>query len=102
LIRITEYYTVDYVDEILVDKREQPDSISKDFERRIEGDRAVFEKSKIALPTSTSVRGVASSRITTTYSDGTTNLTAIVGKHCNTSDSPFSGTRFGPSRGRCS
>jgi glycosyltransferase involved in cell wall biosynthesis len=45
-IRITEYYTVDYVDEILVDKREQPDSISKDFERRIEGDRAVFEKVK--------------------------------------------------------
>lgn len=45
-IRITEHYTVDYVDEILVDKREQPDSISKDFESRIEGDLAVFEKVK--------------------------------------------------------
>ncbi|OYR50333.1 glycosyltransferase family 2 protein [Halorubrum sp. Ea8] len=45
-IRITEHYEVDYVDEILVDKREQPDSISKDFESRIEGDLAVFEKVK--------------------------------------------------------
>jgi len=43
-LRITEHYTVDYVDEILVDKREQPDSISKDFDSRIEGDLAVFEK----------------------------------------------------------
>jgi len=43
-IRITEHYVVDYVDEILVDKREQPDSISKDFDSRIEGDLAVFEK----------------------------------------------------------
>ena len=45
-IRITEYYEVDYVNEILVDKREQPDSISKDFNSRIEGDLAVFEKVK--------------------------------------------------------
>lgn len=45
-LRITEHYKVDYVDEILVDKREQPDSISKDFESRIEGDLAVFEKVK--------------------------------------------------------
>lgn len=45
-IRITEHYEVDYVDEILVDKREQPDSISKDFESRINGDLAVFEKVK--------------------------------------------------------
>lgn len=45
-IRITEQYEVDYVDEILVDKREQPDSISKDFDRRIKGDLAVFEKVK--------------------------------------------------------
>jgi glycosyltransferase involved in cell wall biosynthesis len=43
-LRITEHYEVDYVDEILVDKREQPDSISKDFDSRIEGDLAVFEK----------------------------------------------------------
>lgn len=43
-LRITEHYTVDYVDEILVDKREQPDSISKDFDSRIEGDLAVFGK----------------------------------------------------------
>lgn len=43
-IRITEHYAVDYVDEILVDKREQPDSISKDFDSRIRGDLAVFEK----------------------------------------------------------
>ncbi|MFD1562868.1 glycosyltransferase family 2 protein [Haloarchaeobius amylolyticus] len=43
-IRITEHYKVDYVDEILVDKREQPDSISKDFDSRIEGDLEVFEK----------------------------------------------------------
>jgi len=43
-LRITKHYTVDYVDEVLVDKREQPDSISKDFESRIEGDIAVFEK----------------------------------------------------------
>lgn len=45
-LRLTEHYKVDYVDEILVDKREQPDSISKDFESRIEGDHAVFEKVK--------------------------------------------------------
>jgi glycosyltransferase involved in cell wall biosynthesis len=45
-IRITEHYEVDYVDKILVDKREQPDSISKDFKSRIEGDLAVFEKVK--------------------------------------------------------
>jgi glycosyltransferase involved in cell wall biosynthesis len=45
-IRITEHYDVDYVDEILVDKREQPDSISKDFDSRIKGDLAVFEKVK--------------------------------------------------------
>lgn len=45
-IRIMENYEVDYVDEILVDKREQPDSISKDFDSRIEGDLAVFEKVK--------------------------------------------------------
>ncbi|WP_082224248.1 glycosyltransferase family 2 protein [Halorubrum sp. T3] len=45
-LRITEHYTVDYVDEILVDKREQPDSISKDFDSRIKGDLAVFEKIK--------------------------------------------------------
>lgn len=43
-LRITEHYTVDYVDKILVDKREQPNSISNDFESRIEGDLAVFEK----------------------------------------------------------
>jgi glycosyltransferase involved in cell wall biosynthesis len=43
-IRITEQYRVDYVDEILVDKREQPDSISTDFERRVAGDCAVLEK----------------------------------------------------------
>lgn len=43
-IRITEHYEVDYVNEILVDKREQPDSISKDFESRIAGDLAVFDK----------------------------------------------------------
>jgi hypothetical protein len=34
------------VNEILVDKREQPNSISKDFDSRIEGDLAVFEKVK--------------------------------------------------------
>lgn len=45
-LRITEHYTVDYVNEILVDKREQPDSISKDFNSRVEGDIAVFEKVK--------------------------------------------------------
>lgn len=45
-IRITEHYQVDHVDEILVEKREQPDSISKDFDSRIDGDLAVFEKVK--------------------------------------------------------
>jgi glycosyltransferase involved in cell wall biosynthesis len=43
-IRTTEHYQVDYVDEVLVDKREQPDSISKDFDSRINGDLSVFEK----------------------------------------------------------
>lgn len=43
-IRITEHYRVDFVDEILVEKREQPGGISKDFDRRIRGDLAVFEK----------------------------------------------------------
>jgi glycosyltransferase involved in cell wall biosynthesis len=43
-IRITEHYEVDYVDEILVDKREQPGSISKDFDSRIQGDKAVLQK----------------------------------------------------------
>lgn len=46
-IRITEKYSVDYVDEVLVDKREQPDSISKDFDSRIAGDLAVFRKVKM-------------------------------------------------------
>jgi glycosyltransferase involved in cell wall biosynthesis len=45
-IRITDHYEVDYVGEVLVDKREQPDSISKDFDSRIRGDLAVFEKVK--------------------------------------------------------
>jgi len=45
-IRVTEQYRVDYVDEILVKKREQSDSISKDFQSRIEGDLRVFEKVK--------------------------------------------------------
>lgn len=43
-IRITEQYDVDFVDEILVEKREQEDSISKDFESRIRGDQAVLQK----------------------------------------------------------
>jgi glycosyltransferase involved in cell wall biosynthesis len=43
-IRVTEQYEVDHVDEILVDKREQPNSISKDFDSRIQGDRAVLQK----------------------------------------------------------
>lgn len=43
-IRITEHYEVDYVDEILVEKREQEDSISKDFDSRIQGDKAVLQK----------------------------------------------------------
>jgi glycosyltransferase involved in cell wall biosynthesis len=43
-IRITEHYEVDYVDDVLVDKREQPDSISKNFQGRVDGDRAVLEK----------------------------------------------------------
>jgi len=43
-IRITEQYDVDFVDEILVEKREQEDSISKDFDSRIQGDRAVLQK----------------------------------------------------------
>lgn len=43
-IRISEHYEVGYVDEILVDKREQPESISKDFMSRVSGDLAVFEK----------------------------------------------------------
>lgn len=43
-IRISEHHEVDYINEILVDKREQPDSISKDFDSRIEGDLVVFEK----------------------------------------------------------
>lgn len=45
-IRITECYEVDYVNAILVDKREQSDSISKNFKKRIKGDIAVFEKVK--------------------------------------------------------
>lgn len=43
-IRITEHYWVDFVDDVLVEKREQPGGISKDFDRRIRGDLAVFEK----------------------------------------------------------
>lgn len=43
-IRLTERYRVDFVDEVLVEKREQPGGISKDFDRRIRGDLAVFEK----------------------------------------------------------
>jgi glycosyltransferase involved in cell wall biosynthesis len=43
-IRITEHYEVDYVDEVLVDKREQSDSISRDFQGRVNGDRAVLKK----------------------------------------------------------
>jgi len=43
-IRITEQYKVGYVDETLVEKREQEGSISKNFDSRIEGDLRVFEK----------------------------------------------------------
>ncbi|WP_283403315.1 glycosyltransferase family A protein [Halorubrum sp. DM2] len=43
-IRITERFEVDYVDEILVEKREQEDSISKNFESRIKGDLGVYRK----------------------------------------------------------
>jgi len=43
-IRITEYYGVDYVDKIFVDKYEQQDSISKDFQGRVDGDHRVLEK----------------------------------------------------------
>jgi len=42
-IRVTEQYSVGYVDEILVTKREQMDSLSKDFTKRIQGDLAVYE-----------------------------------------------------------
>jgi glycosyltransferase involved in cell wall biosynthesis len=59
-IRITEHYKADYVDEILVDKREQPDSISKDFESRVNGDIAVFGKIK---QRTTSLRFLTRSRI---------------------------------------
>jgi glycosyltransferase involved in cell wall biosynthesis len=45
-IRITEHYEVDYVDQILVDKREQEGGISKNFDSRIQGDLAVFKKVK--------------------------------------------------------
>ncbi|QLG63399.1 glycosyltransferase family 2 protein [Halorarum salinum] len=43
-IRITEHYDVGYVDDLLVEKREQSDSISKNFDSRIQGDLTVFEK----------------------------------------------------------
>jgi hypothetical protein len=43
-LRIAKHYKISYVDEILVDKREQPNSISKDYDKRIKGDLAVFEK----------------------------------------------------------
>lgn len=43
-IRITEFYTVDYVDDILVEKREQPEGISKQFRKRLVGDWAVYRK----------------------------------------------------------
>lgn len=45
-IRITENYEIEYVDEILVEKNEQKESISKDFDSRIRGDLKVFEKVK--------------------------------------------------------
>lgn len=43
-IRITEHYTVAFVNEVLVEKREQPNSISKNFEHRIIGDLTVLSK----------------------------------------------------------
>jgi glycosyltransferase involved in cell wall biosynthesis len=45
-IRITEHYEVGYVQEILVEKREQKSNISNNFDKRIEGDLKVFEKVK--------------------------------------------------------
>ncbi|PAU84939.1 glycosyl transferase family 2 [Halorubrum salipaludis] len=41
-IRITEKYSVDYVDEILVTKKEHEQNISSNFESRITGDKRVF------------------------------------------------------------
>lgn len=43
-IRVSEEFKVDYVDELLVVKREQSDSLSKDFTKRIEGDLAVYNE----------------------------------------------------------
>jgi len=43
-IRVSAQYRIGYVDEIFVTKREQSDSLSKDFTKRIEGDLAVFKK----------------------------------------------------------
>lgn len=45
-IRITEHYEVDYIQEILVEKREQKDNISNDFDKRVEGDLKVLERVK--------------------------------------------------------
>lgn len=42
-IRISEKYKIDYVDEILVEKREQPNSISNTPIKRIKGDIAVYQ-----------------------------------------------------------
>ena len=43
-IRISTKYTVSFVNEILVEKYEQADSISKNFESRIKGDQEVLKK----------------------------------------------------------
>ena len=43
-IRVSEKFKIGYVDELLVTKREQSDSLSKDFTKRIEGDLAVYDE----------------------------------------------------------
>lgn len=42
-IRVTEHFLVDYVDELLVQKREQSNSLSKDFKKRLKGDLLVYD-----------------------------------------------------------
>lgn len=49
-LRITEHYRVEYVNELLVEKYERESNISKDFDARVAGDRAVLRKVRQRLP----------------------------------------------------
>lgn len=65
-LRVTENFLVTYIDELLVTKREQFDSLSKNFDKRIEGDLAVYQEVKTRM-SEVELNAVARHRIHSTH-----------------------------------